>query len=336
MIPCPSKNLRDLTDGEMYCVYVAYGGMVPRDDDEGFDYVRPTEHVYVTMIAKRRKRNINQDICKSVRTNTEEWLFDTSATVQITPCKHLLFNTSNCYREIKVANGKYLRSYLAGDILLWSECGNYLVLQEVLYSTAFNKNIISAPQLMKNQDFIITMKDNYVELQYKGTSLKMHMKTSENLYIFIGKRQPEYAIKYLQLSTTEHNSRVSHNTLHKNTFYIPNKHALPYLPSTILETDRTLGLKYQKVHQATTTGGSNTRTTKYKAVVRRIPNNGQVSTRSTQSGYTRNNVENDNTAYLGNISATANQGDISENQSEVSANNGKFSAVKKRRLNQWI
>jgi hypothetical protein len=196
--------------------------------------------------------------------------------------------------------------------------------QELPSSTRKNKNIISAPQLMKNQDYIIIMKDNYVELRYKGTSLKMHMKTLENLYRFIGKRQPEYAIKYLQLSTTEHNSRVSHNTLQKNTFYIPNKHSLPYFPSTITETDRTLGLKYQKVHQATTTGGSNTRTTKYKAVLNRIPNNGQVSTRSTRLGYARNNVENDNTAYLGNISATANLGDSSKNQGGVSTNNGKF------------
>jgi hypothetical protein len=208
MIPCTSKNLRDPTDGEKYCVYVAYGGMVPHKDDKFFDYVRPTEQVYVTTTAERHKRKISQDICKSVCTNTEEWLFDTCTTVHITPCKHLLFNTSSCYREIKVANSKYVRSYLVGDILLWSECGNYLVLQGVLYNPAFNKNIISAPQLMKNQDYIIIMKDNYVELRYKGTSLKMHMKTSENLYIFIGKRQPEYAIKYLQLSTTEQNSRV--------------------------------------------------------------------------------------------------------------------------------
>jgi hypothetical protein len=44
---------------------------------------------------------------------------------------------------------------------------------------------------MKNHDYIIIMKDNYVELRYKGTSLKMHMKTLENLYIFIGKQQQE-------------------------------------------------------------------------------------------------------------------------------------------------
>jgi hypothetical protein len=140
MIPCPSKNLRDPMSGEMYCVYVAYGGMVPSDDEEGFDYVPPTEQVYVTTIAKRRKRK-SQDICKSVRTNTEEWLFDTGATVHITPCKHLLFNTSNCYREIKVANGKYVRSYLVGDILLRSECGNFLVLRGVLYSPASTKTL---------------------------------------------------------------------------------------------------------------------------------------------------------------------------------------------------
>jgi hypothetical protein len=185
MIPCPSKNLCDPTDGEVYCVYVAYGGMVPRDDDEHFNYVRPTEQVYVTTIAKRHKSYISQDICKSVHTNTEEWLFDTGATVHITQCKHLLFNTLNCYREIKVANSKYVRSYLVWDILLRSECWNYLVLQRVLYRPAFNKNIISAPHLMKNEDFIIIMKDNYVELRYKGTSLKIHMKTSENfLYIY--------------------------------------------------------------------------------------------------------------------------------------------------------
>jgi hypothetical protein len=33
MIPCPTKNLRDPIDGEKYCVYVAYGGLVPHEDD---------------------------------------------------------------------------------------------------------------------------------------------------------------------------------------------------------------------------------------------------------------------------------------------------------------
>jgi hypothetical protein len=92
MIPCPTKNLRDPTEGENYCVYVAYGGLVPRNDDELFDCVCPTEQVYVTMTNECHKRRISQDICKSVHTHTEEWLFDTGATVHITPCKHLSKN----------------------------------------------------------------------------------------------------------------------------------------------------------------------------------------------------------------------------------------------------
>jgi hypothetical protein len=72
------------------------------------------------------------------------------------------------------------------------------------------------------------------------------------------------------------------------------------------------------------TGGSSARTTNYKAVPTKILNNGQVSTRSTRFRYTWNNIENNNTAYLSNISAPKNQGDISENQGDISANNGKL------------
>jgi hypothetical protein len=48
MIPCPMKDLRDSCDGEKYCVYMAFAGHVPLEDDEHFDYVRPGEQVYVT------------------------------------------------------------------------------------------------------------------------------------------------------------------------------------------------------------------------------------------------------------------------------------------------
>jgi hypothetical protein len=36
-------------------MYVAYGGLVPHKDDEFFDYVRPTEQVYVTTTTERCK-----------------------------------------------------------------------------------------------------------------------------------------------------------------------------------------------------------------------------------------------------------------------------------------
>jgi hypothetical protein len=69
--------------------------------------------------------------------------------------------------------------------------------------------------------------------------------------------------------------------------------------------------KYQKVHQMTSTGGSNT-STKHYGVVPKILNNGQVLTIGTRSRYTVNDNKNDNTAYLSNISAPVNQGDITK------------------------
>jgi hypothetical protein len=176
--------------------------------------------------------------------------------------------------------------------------------------------------LMKNQNYIIIMKGNYVELRYKGTGLILRMKTSENLYIFFGKRQPEYALKYLQLRSTENNSRVLHNNLHKNTFYTSNVHNLPYLASSIAENGRTYGLKYQKVHQIITTGGSNSR---YSVVRNTLLNNGKLLTTGRRSIYMANDHRTDNTAYQGNISAPVIQGDISANQGEISA-------VKKKKI----
>jgi hypothetical protein len=81
--------------------------------------------------------------------------------------------------------------------------------------------------------------------------------------------------------------------------------------------------RYQKVHQTTSTGGSNTSTGNY-GVVPKILNNRQVFANGTRSSYTANNNKNDNAAYLGNISATVDQG-------EISANNGELSVMKKKK-----
>jgi predicted GNAT family acetyltransferase len=49
----------------------------------------------------------------------------------------------------------------------------------------FNKNIISARQLMRSQDYTIIIKKDYVQMWYRGTGLKMNLKTTENLYIYL-------------------------------------------------------------------------------------------------------------------------------------------------------
>jgi hypothetical protein len=116
MIPSPRQVLREPTKNEMYCVYVAFEGKVLRTDDKHFDYVHPMEQKNYVNVKRARK------FCKSVRTLNKEWLFDTGATVHVTPNKHLLFNTSICCREIKVDNGRHVRARLVGDLLLKSEC----------------------------------------------------------------------------------------------------------------------------------------------------------------------------------------------------------------------
>jgi hypothetical protein len=181
----PTQILSEPTKKDKYCIYVAFEGKVPWNDDEQFDCVCPMDQVFYTATEKACKCKKSQDICKSVCTPKEEWLLDTGATVHITPNKHLLVNTSICCREIKVANSRYVRARQVQDILLKSECGNYLYLQGILYSLTFNKNIISAPQLMQSQDCTITMKNNYVQMQYMGTGLKMKLKTTDNLCIYI-------------------------------------------------------------------------------------------------------------------------------------------------------
>jgi hypothetical protein len=122
----PMKN-------EMYFVYVAFEGKVPWNDDEQFNYICPMEQVFNTTTENPHKHKKSQEICKLVCTPNEEWLFDTGATVHVKPNKHLLFNTSICCREIKVANGRHAPARQVGDILLKRKCGHYFYLQGVLY-----------------------------------------------------------------------------------------------------------------------------------------------------------------------------------------------------------
>jgi hypothetical protein len=86
-------------------------------------------------------------------------------------------------------------------------------------------------------------------MQYYGTGLKTEMKPTENLYIFIGWHQPEYALKYLELSTTKNNSRVLHKNIRRNTYFTNNNKILPLLPSSN---------SYSTVRQVTTDGTDGT------------------------------------------------------------------------------
>jgi hypothetical protein len=73
MIPCPTKDSLEPSDGEKYCAYVAFAGHVLREEDKLFDYFCPGEQVYATTTKECCKRRISQDICKSVCTYTIQY-----------------------------------------------------------------------------------------------------------------------------------------------------------------------------------------------------------------------------------------------------------------------
>jgi hypothetical protein len=97
---------------------------------------------------------------------------------------------------------------LIGNELPKSTCGSYLMLKGILYSPKFNKNIISAPQLLQSHYYISTMKKSYVMVQYESTVLKMLYRASANLYFFKGVRLLESVLKYLYLNKEKEKVRV--------------------------------------------------------------------------------------------------------------------------------
>jgi hypothetical protein len=66
IIPSPAQVLREPMNGEKYCIYVAFEGRVPRNEDEHSENVCPTEHVFHLTASTPHKHKKCQDICKSV------------------------------------------------------------------------------------------------------------------------------------------------------------------------------------------------------------------------------------------------------------------------------
>jgi hypothetical protein len=156
-----------------------------------------------------RENKKGQDYSKSV--SCEEWLFDSGASVHVTPNKTLLLNARPVNRNIHVADGSLVVATMTGDVLLKITCGSVIDLKNITYSSTFDKNIISASQLMANGNYTITMKRNYIEVRYMGTYLMILRKPSANLYYLRGNRLTESSLKYLSLSDTKSRVRNSNS-----------------------------------------------------------------------------------------------------------------------------
>jgi hypothetical protein len=135
------------------------------------------------------------------------------ASVHVTPNKHLLLKSKPCSIQIRVANGLYVSASLVRDVLLKCKCGSLLVLRGIQYSPTFNKNIISASQLLRSKEYKNTIFKNYVEIKYQGKVLNIMFKSTANLDVLNAERQGANALENLYLNTTKSNSRVMHKNL---------------------------------------------------------------------------------------------------------------------------
>jgi len=120
----------------------------PETEDEAHDL--EVNSIEPSNKRSRTSPSYSQD-SKSAR--LEEWLLDSGATIHVTPNSNLLLNMYPCNRLVSVADGKQVQVRHAGDVLLKVICGSYLYLKGVLYLPRFQKNIISAPLLVKKQDY---------------------------------------------------------------------------------------------------------------------------------------------------------------------------------------
>jgi hypothetical protein len=163
----------------------------------------------------------------------------------------------------------------------------------------------------------------------------LKMKPMENFYIFIGWRQLEYALKYLELSTTKNNSRVLHKNICRNTTFMNNNKTLPVLPQSS---------SYSTVQQVTMDGTNGTLVRKRstgksigpvleskrkKYGVRNTKRGNSVTQRQiTDTEYDGNTVKMDN------LLASAIQEDVSAFQEDISARKKKKVGVKTMNINE--
>jgi hypothetical protein len=161
----------------------------------------------------------------------------------------------------------------------------------------------------------------------------LKMKPMENFYIFIGWRQLEYALKYLELSTTKNNSRVLHKNICRNTTFMNNNKTLPVLPQSS---------SYSTVQQVTMDGTNGTLVRKRSTGKSIGPvlesKRKKYGVRNTKRGNSvtqrliTDMVYDDNTIKMGNISAPIIQEDISAMQEDISVIQEDVSAIEENIL----
>jgi hypothetical protein len=120
-------------------------------------------------------------------THFETWLFDTGATVHVTPNDESLTDVIFKTQTVRVAEGSTVESHKFGNLILHSKCGGSMKLTGVLHVPRFRKHIISGSKLMLNKKYKVELTSENANLIYKKNTLTMKLDSTRNLWFLVGK-----------------------------------------------------------------------------------------------------------------------------------------------------
>ena len=151
---------------------------------------------------------VKADVCDSAQGQSEgeSWLFDTGATVHVTPNEFLLFNVQECAVKISVAQGTVVVARKQGDIKIKGSGGTTLILTDVLYVPTFTTNIISGSRLVNKSGCMVKIQKKNAEIRNdKGGFIRMEYNPKGQLWFIRGTRVPVFKNEqrvYNTLNTT--------------------------------------------------------------------------------------------------------------------------------------
>ena len=171
----------------------------------------------------------------------ESWLFDTGATVHVTPNDSLLFNLQVCNVNISVAQGTIVVAQKRGDIKIKGQGGTTLILTDVLHVPSFTTNIISGSRLVNKSGCVVKIQKNKAEIRNEaGGFIRMEYNPTGQLWFVRGTRVPVHNNEqrvYNTLKTT--NDRLRANSPKRGTKSSNNSNencefvTIPALPQTL-------------------------------------------------------------------------------------------------------
>jgi hypothetical protein len=136
---------------------------------------------------------LHQSVDSSVGCPYESWLIDSGATVHVTTSEAGMADVEHADAAIIVGNGKRIRAMKKGSLLLQTNDGKCIKLNEVLVAPDFKKQIISLPRLLQENAKVSEWTKAGVKLRCPtGDVIKISREPTGHMYYLLANRVRMY------------------------------------------------------------------------------------------------------------------------------------------------